>query len=514
MRKWITSITLLFLIGTLFSGALFPGKARAADTIAWSAKQSAVYDQIHPYTLNWSGNPLDRGGLNLLKMAYTTKSAETDMVINQYGDIGAAAILDLDGEGLTDPTDASLGGFANSLKIKKGAVYLIVLHDGSLAKIQIDRVLPDNGSSITKVMFSYVLEQPEEESPTSPGSGGLEIGSPAQDAKNPAATYEFVGDGSITVPWAKQTGHVSWDIYRSDNQAAYVKMTDFKLTKPEFTDHYTFVGHTYLYKVVAYDKSGNIALISEAIKVVIAEEEAASGNQIVLQINNPAAWINGDEYKLEVAPFIHNGRTLIPLRFVSEALGAKLDWDGAARRITLTRGEDVIVLVIDSSEATVNGKRVTMDVPATIYKGKTMVPIRFVSEQFNQKITFDDATRKIYIAGHSGETSDASDDEDTDSDKEPLPSLSGDYEYFIGSWNMWVPAGQQSASGGVLQIEKDGTFSYYWNGPKTGTWTFDDTTGKLQLANYKSGWDWTATRTKEGITVSTFGVYETGTRSR
>jgi len=77
---------------------------------------------------------------------------------------------------------------------------------------------------------------------------------------------------------------------------------------------------------------------------------------------------------------------------------------------------------------------------------------------------------------------------------------------------MWVPAGKDGADGGILSIYEDGSISYDWNGPKTGTWQWDKATGKLLLTGYKSGWDWTATRTETGITVSTYGVHETGTR--
>lgn len=65
-----------------------------------------------------------------------------------------------------------------------------------------------------------------------------------------------------------------------------------------------------------------------------------------------------------------------------------------------------------------------------------------------------------------------------------------------------------------MTIAADGTISFYWNGPQTGTWTLDQATGKLLLSGYKSGWDWTVTRTEDGITVSTFGVHETGTRAK
>jgi hypothetical protein len=532
VRKGMLSIAMLLLFSLLLPGPLFSGTAKAAESIEWGPKQSAVYDKIHPYTLNWSGNALDRGGLNLIDLEYTTQSSEADIVINQYGDIGALAILDLDSEGLEDPTDANLKGFTNSLEIEQGTVYLVVLHDGTHAKLRIDRILPDNGLTITKVMFSYVLEAEAAEEPAAPGQsapgqsapGELELGSPADDLLNPSASYEFVGEGGITLPWTQVPGIIEWDIYRSDNGAPYVQLTDFRLTEPEFTDNYTFVGHTYLYKIASYDRFGELVSISSPVKVTILKEgskppasapSGKEGKKIVLQIDNKKAYVNDKLYNLEAAPFLYDGRTVVPLRFISESLGAKVEWNPKQQRITLTLGQDKIVLVIGDSSASVNGKNVTMDVPAFVHKNTTMVPIRFVSENFKRQILFDNKTQTITIidgakSGNGGGGSQPSGGSNGNGSRGS--TATNDVKYFIGSWDMWVPAGFLGASGGILTIHSDGTISFDWNGPQTGTWTYDEKAGKLLLNGYKSGWDWTVTRTDEGITVSTFGVYETGTR--
>ena len=96
---------------------------------------------------------LDRGGLVLSSMEITTSPSEADFVINQYGAIGASGILKFPNDTLESDTKTSISGFTNSLNIEKGAIYLIVLHDGSFAKIRIDRFLPEQGISITKVFY-------------------------------------------------------------------------------------------------------------------------------------------------------------------------------------------------------------------------------------------------------------------------------------------------------------------------------------------------------------------------
>ncbi len=82
----------------------------------------------------------------------------------------------------------------------------------------------------------------------------------------------------------------------------------------------------------------------------------------------------------DAQPGIVQNRTLIPVRFVSEALGAKVDWDGINRVVTITQPGKVIKLAIDQVDVTVNGQAIALDVPAKIYFDRTFVPLRFVSE--------------------------------------------------------------------------------------------------------------------------------------
>jgi len=97
-------------------------------------------------------------------------------------------------------------------------------------------------------------------------------------------------------------------------------------------------------------------------------------------------------------PFINSdNRTLVPARFVSEALGAKVDWDAAARQVTVNYENKKIVLIIGSGTARVNDKLVHLDTTATLVNNRTMVPLRFVSECLGAKVDWDQAKRAVYI---------------------------------------------------------------------------------------------------------------------
>ncbi|MNR23810.1 hypothetical protein D3C85_1408540 [compost metagenome] len=100
-------------------------------------------------------------------------------------------------------------------------------------------------------------------------------------------------------------------------------------------------------------------------------------------------------------PFIDaNGKTMVPVRFVSETLGAEVGWNGELRQVTITdyvTGK-TILLTLDSKNATVNGAAVPeLESAATLSNNSTYVPIRFIAEQLGCIVTFNDDTRVVTI---------------------------------------------------------------------------------------------------------------------
>lgn len=99
--------------------------------------------------------------------------------------------------------------------------------------------------------------------------------------------------------------------------------------------------------------------------------------------------INGSYVSADVSPYLSNDRTMVPIRVVSEALGADVDWNQDSRTVTIQKGGKVIVLTIDSEQASVDGQEVVLDAPALIYQSRTFVPIRFVSENIGWNVQWD-----------------------------------------------------------------------------------------------------------------------------
>ncbi len=98
-----------------------------------------------------------------------------------------------------------------------------------------------------------------------------------------------------------------------------------------------------------------------------------------------------------MAPQQVQGRVMIPVRGVLEKLGAQVTWVGKTQEVVATNGKVDITLKIGSREARVNGRIVPLDVPAQIISGSTMVPLRFVGEAMGADIKWDGGSRTVLI---------------------------------------------------------------------------------------------------------------------
>ena len=108
--------------------------------------------------------------------------------------------------------------------------------------------------------------------------------------------------------------------------------------------------------------------------------------------------VNGKEVKTDSPAFIKDGRTMVPVRFISEALGLKVDWDQATRTVTVDEGAKAMKLTIGSKKIVrADGKETAIDVPAMIKGGRTMVPIRAIGELSGAKVDWNAANREVII---------------------------------------------------------------------------------------------------------------------
>lgn len=119
-----------------------------------------------------------------------------------------------------------------------------------------------------------------------------------------------------------------------------------------------------------------------------------------MMVNAGALDLYVDSVKLEpdVPPTVVDGHTLVPLRSIFDALGAELQWDNATKTAAGSRGDSVISIQVGSQTALVNGEEKSLETPAQVVDGNTMVPARFVAEGLNCIVKWDKATDGIYIS--------------------------------------------------------------------------------------------------------------------
>ncbi len=107
--------------------------------------------------------------------------------------------------------------------------------------------------------------------------------------------------------------------------------------------------------------------------------------------------VDGQRLDTDVPPQINEGRTLVPLCLIGEALGMEVSWETDIQAAVLQGKGKLLKLPVGKTQAEVNGKAVTLDVPAVITEGRVMVPVRFVSEQFKAEVEWDKINQIVNI---------------------------------------------------------------------------------------------------------------------
>jgi len=118
---------------------------------------------------------------------------------------------------------------------------------------------------------------------------------------------------------------------------------------------------------------------------------------LVLTLDRREALLDGEPIALDAAPFMQQGRTMVPIRVIGDFLGADLDWDGATRRVTFRLAGKEVLLTVDKTTALVDGRAVTLDAPPVIVGSRAFVPVRFVSEELRANVLWDGKRRTVTV---------------------------------------------------------------------------------------------------------------------
>lgn len=152
---------------------------------------------------------------------------------------------------------------------------------------------------------------------------------------------------------------------------------------------------------IIYDTNGNpVGITFPVDKFSTFAIVKLSKKTVTLTIDRDVAAINGIPYTLDASPFVDRkaNRTLAPLRFIGETLGAKVEWLPATRQVRIKDGAKEIILTIDSTDVLINGVKTQIDcAPVIVPPGRTFLPLRFISETLGAEVAYDDVTRQITI---------------------------------------------------------------------------------------------------------------------
>lgn len=216
-------------------------------------------------------------------------------------------------------------------------------------------------------------------------SGDIEIDHTALTNDNSELDIYFKGD-SDTASTIKISG-IKYDVDRTVGEGdIQVKVGGEGLVTVADNgyddNHYYFAGDDYVTKV--------------ANATVVTPAPNATNQTAVFTMNSTTYTVNGVQNTLDSAPYVKDGRTYLPTRYVAYALGVSSDnvlWDGT--KATFILGNRVVQVVPGTTTLIINGATVTMDVPAEIVNGRVMVPFRWIAQAFGAQVQWDDATQTV-----------------------------------------------------------------------------------------------------------------------
>ncbi len=149
---------------------------------------------------------------------------------------------------------------------------------------------------------------------------------------------------------------------------------------------------------MALDGGGSTALYvgNQVVNVPSGGNERNIANAVLI-ISQIPVYLDGERLYFEVPPIIQEGRVLVPMRALFEKLGANVRWDDEKRTITANSGATTLELSPDNNRALVNGQEVLLDVQPVIREGRTLVPLRFVSTALGAEVLWDGIRETVAI---------------------------------------------------------------------------------------------------------------------
>jgi hypothetical protein len=217
------------------------------------------------------------------------------------------------------------------------------------------------------------------------------------------------GQGQVQLTWSASTPGsypiARYDVYRRQGAADMETAELVGEVKPDvtqFIDRGPLERANYYYWVMCEDSNGNVSnAVGPAQAQPVILTDATTKITLVFTLDKATVVMNGVTVPMETAPVVENGRTILPVRYVATPLGAQVLWNSKEQKVTLI-GSRKVEMWIGKPTARVDGKDVLIDpanpkVAPRIVGGRTMLPLRFITEAFGADILFDAKLRTITV---------------------------------------------------------------------------------------------------------------------
>ncbi|MBD0382470.1 copper amine oxidase N-terminal domain-containing protein [Paenibacillus sedimenti] len=308
------------------------------------------------------------------------------------------AHVELNGTELTDLLKTVLG---NILADEEGLKELIsqlydallpIINEQSTGESSTLTSLLKNKSLAVGFVYSSVRQALEE------AAAGLDKAAPLSNKATLKADFFIDADKQLR----KQNLELYMPVAKSDNGVSAFKLTltseTWNINKPVKADMIDVSGGTLNFGAGPSSLYSLLSQLDKQSKLYkfLKEDLRVTKKKIQLQLGEAAG--NDDPDSLN--PFINaDGVTMVPVRFVSEQLGAEVKWNGELKQVTIKDAltGTVIILTLDDKTASVNGSASQLESAAALHNSSTFVPVRFIAEKLGSKVAFDNATRVVTI---------------------------------------------------------------------------------------------------------------------
>ena len=203
-----------------------------------------------------------------------------------------------------------------------------------------------------------------------------------------------------------------WWIDNADNEEGFTverdgeEVAQLGSDEEAFTDTGLAADTTYTYRVRAHNAAGPSDYSNEATATTLpADTPPLSDDAVIIRLNigRTEYYVDDERRMMDAAPMLEESRTLLPIRYVAEPLGAFVSWNPLTQKVTVTLHEGVVELWNGQNQARVNGVYRFIDednpnvMPMIVPPGRTMLPIRFIAESLGCQVDWDAPTEEVTV---------------------------------------------------------------------------------------------------------------------